>query len=317
MERWSVSDYFRSIFDGKVQKIAVDAALGCPNRDGSCGTGGCIFCNNAAFSPRYALGSTEGITAQLTKGTAFFARKGNVSGYLPYFQTYSNTYGRTEHLISLYEEALRFPRAKGLVIATRPDCLAPDLLDYFEERFGAGAPQGHPFLLMEIGIESTIDSTLELINRGHDYECSRQAVIELDRRGIATGAHIILGLPGETESDFMLHAERLSELPLKTLKLHHLQIVRDTPLEKMYLENPDCVHLFTPQEYAEVLRKFLSRLRADIAIDRVVSETPQHLITAPCWGIKPIHWGQTPFTVFPPTSTSDGDFAEQGTDPVQ
>lgn len=286
----SISDYFASVFPGKVQKIAVNAGLSCPNRDGRCGKGGCIFCNNAAFNPRYAMEGGGSITRQLEEGVKFFRKSGKTYGYLPYFQTFSNTYGETSALISLYEEALNFPGAVGLVIATRPDCLEPDLMDYFESRFGRMAPAGHPHLLVEIGIESTNDATLALINRGHDYACSVAAVRELDSRGIDTGAHLILGLPGESSEDFLSHAARISELPVKTLKLHHLQVIKGTALADMYEKDPGMLHLFTPEEYARTVKSFLERLRPDIAVDRLVSETPKDMVTAPGWGLKPLEF---------------------------
>lgn len=333
-EHPSLSQYFATIFPGKVRKIAVNAGLGCPNRDGTISTGGCIFCNNAAFVPRYALGhekensgnrpplsdcpgksvpgitckSVPGITEQIDRGIEFSRGKGQVWGYLPYFQSYSNTYGDTRHLIGLYEEALSHPGVVGLVIATRPDCLSPDLLDYFERRFGQHIEQyirwrtagrlpdapmqpqwrtDRPYLLVELGIESTNDDTLLRINRGHNFACCRDAVRALAERGIDVGAHIILGLPGEGPDDYVLHAERLSGLPLRTLKLHHLQVVKNTTLEQMYRQNPDIVHLFTPEEYAATVHMFLNHLRSDIVLDRFVTETPPGMVVAPAWGLKP------------------------------
>lgn len=272
----TISDFFSEFFPGRVQKIPVNAGLGCPGR--------CIYCNNASFQPSYARGS---ISSQLEAGIRFCSSKAAPGGYLAYFQSYSNTFGPTEKLIALYEEALSFPGVVGLVIATRPDCLETDLLDWMEKRFGAKASENHPFLLVELGIESTKDETLVLINRGHDFNCSRQAVIELDRRGILVGAHLILGLPGESSDDFSEHARRLSELPLSTLKLHQLQIIKGTPLADMYLADKSLVHPFTAEEYADAVRSFLKELRPDIAIDRFVSEAPRDMNIAPSWGLKP------------------------------
>lgn len=282
-----MSDYMSSVFGGRVQKIAVNAGLGCPNRDGTISRGGCAYCNNAAFNPAYAFSSGMSVTDQLAAGVRFFQNKGQATGYLPYFQSYSNTYGKTSELIAIYEEALAFPGVKGLVIATRPDCLAEDLLDYFERRFGTGSDEGHPYLLVEIGVESTNDETLRAINRGHDFQCAASAIRELDRRGIAAGAHIIIGLPGEGREDFMNHARRISALPVSTLKLHQLQIIKDTPFDRMYRENPEMFNLLTPESYAEIVCAFLKELRPDIALDRFVSESPRCMVTAPSWGIKP------------------------------
>lgn len=281
------SEYLSSLFSGRVQKIAVNAGLGCPNRDGKVGIGGCIFCNNAAFNPSYAYDSSDSITKQLEAGVKFFSGKGDIKGYLPYFQTYSNTYGPTDKLIPLYEEALAFPGAVGLVIATRPDCLDAALLDYFEERFGRKAPEEHPFLLIEIGIESTNDATLHRINRGHDFACAQKAVRNLADRGIAVGVHLILGLPGETDEDYVIHARRLSELPISTLKLHQLQVIKGTALADEYTENPESLKLMSPQEYARAVELFVDNLREDIVLDRFVSETPKDMVIAPAWGLKP------------------------------
>ena len=274
------SDYLSGVFPGRVIKIAVNAGLGCPNR------GRCIYCNNLAFNPSYAANDASGsFTAQLAEGIKFNSRKGECYGYLAYFQSYTNTYGPTGKLIELYEEALRYPGVKGLVIATRPDSIKPDLADWFELRFGRKAPAGHPHLLIEIGIESTLDRTLQLINRNHTYQCAVDCINDLNDRGIDTGAHLILGLPGETEQDYMTHAERISALPIKTLKLHQLQVVKGTALAKMYEKEP--FKLFTAQEYAQVVANFIKTARKDLYYDRFVSETPKDMLIAPSWGLKP------------------------------
>lgn len=280
------SDYIATVIPGKVRKISVNAGLGCPNRDGTVGSGGCIFCNNDAFCPRYTRG-LQSITEQIEEGIRFTANKGRADSYLAYFQSYSNTYGETELLVSLYEEALAYPGVAGLVIATRPDCLAPSLLDYFERRFGRLAPDGHPFLLVELGVESTLDRTLDVINRGHGYACAEKAANALYGRGIAVGAHLIIGLPGESESDWLQHARRISELPITTLKLHQLQIIKGTELERMYAGNPGIVSLPTAEEYAASVRRFVAALRDGIYLDRFVSETPRDMVVAPSWGLKP------------------------------
>ena len=289
MEYRTMNDYLSGVFPGRVIKIAVNAGLGCPNRDGTLGRDGCIYCNNLSFNPSYAANDLSGsITAQLEKGVAFNSRKGDCYGYLAYFQSYTNTYGPTERLIELYEEALRFPGVKGLVIATRPDCIKQDLADWFEQRFGRKAPAGHPHLLVEIGIESTLDRTLQLINRHHTFQCASDCINDLYQRGIDTGAHIILGLPGETEQDWMTHADRVSALPIKTLKLHQLQVVKGTALAQMYEQDHTSIRLFeTPQEYAAVVSAFIKRARRDLGYDRFVSETPKNMLIAPAWGIKP------------------------------
>ena len=283
----TMAEYMASVFHRRMQKIAVNASLGCPNRDGKLSTSGCVYCNNAAFNPAYAFKSGLSISNQLESGMNFFRRKGEATGYLAYFQSFSNTYGPTQKLISLYEEAIHFHDISGLVIATRPDCLQNDLLDYFQNRFGNSAPDGHPYLLVEIGVESTNDNTLKRINRGHSFSCAANAIIELHKRGIPSGVHIILGLPGESEWDYIQHARHISDLPVSTIKLHQLQIIRDTPLADEYLQKPDEFSFFTPQSYASAVVTFLQELREDIYIDRFVSEAPADMVLAPRWGIKP------------------------------
>lgn len=267
-----------------MQKIAVNAGLGCPNRDGSTSTGGCTYCCNASFSPSYAKGR---IRDQILKGRTFFARKGTPWGYLAYFQSFTGSYGSTDKLIELYEEALSCQDVAGLIIATRPDCLAEDLMDYFKRRFGKDAPESHPFLLVELGVESTINATLKAVNRGHDWECSKMAITRLNDAGIAVGVHLIIGLPGENDEDFILHAKRISELPVSTLKLHQLQIVKGTAMARQYALHPEEFELLTPQRYAEIVTSMLKVLRRDIAIDRLVSEAPKNMLIAPSWGLKP------------------------------
>ena len=287
----TINDYLSGVFPGRVIKIAVNAGLGCPNRDGTLGHDGCIYCNNLSFNPAYAANDLSGsITMQLAEGVKFNSRKSECYGYLTYFQSYTNTYGSTDRLIGLYEEALKFPGVKGLVIATRPDCIKPDLADWFENRFGRKASQDHPHLLVEIGIESTNDSTLELINRHHTFQCAADCINDLNERGIDTGAHLILGLPGETEQDFMAHAVRVSALPVKTLKLHQLQVVKGTKLAQQYLSDPSQIKLFTAQEYALVVARFIQTARKDLYYDRFVSETPPSMLIAPAWGLKPQEW---------------------------
>lgn len=283
----SISDYFAAIFPGKIRKLAVNAMLGCPNRDGSIGRNGCLYCNNEAFNPRYAYRSEGSISSQLEAGIKETSNKGPFYGYLAYFQSFSNTYGKFETLVSLYEEALAFPGVKGLVIATRPDCLEPRLLDWLEQRFGNKAPENHPFLLIELGIESTLDSTLAAIGRGHDFACAESAVKELSSRGLEVGAHLIIGLPGEGPEQYLGHIRAINSLPLKTLKLHQLQIIKGTPLARMWQEGSAPVNLMSAEQYARVLVPLVRELRQDIALDRIVSEAPPSLLLAPRWGLKP------------------------------
>ncbi|MDL2241630.1 TIGR01212 family radical SAM protein, partial [Bacteroidales bacterium OttesenSCG-928-L03] len=174
----------------KVQKISINAGFSCPNRDGSKGTGGCTYCNNQTFSPQYA-GQGKSISQQLEEGIRFFSHKYPEMKYIAYFQSYTNTYGKDEDLLAMYREALAYPGVVGLIIGTRPDCMPDSLLDSLAEI------AREYFLLIEYGIESTDNDTLRAINRGHTYEEAVDTIHRTHNRGIYSGAHLILGLPGE------------------------------------------------------------------------------------------------------------------------
>ena len=273
------SDFLKDVFPGKVQKISLNAGFTCPNRDGTKGFGGCTYCNNQTFSPEYCH-TEKSITRQLEEGVAFFARKYPEMRYLAYFQAYTNTYDATERLIAKYEEALRFPGVCGLIVGTRPDCMPGDLLDYFSDL------SKHSFVLVEYGVESTLDKTLRRINRGHTYAEAEEAIRRTASRGIYTGAHLILGLPGESREEILSHAGRISKLPLTTLKLHQLQLIRNTRMAKEFEESPADFHLYSVDEYIDLVIDFVERLNPDIVVERFVSQSPKELLIAPDWGLK-------------------------------
>ena len=273
------SDFLKDVFPGKVQKISLNAGFTCPNRDGTKGFGGCTYCNNQTFSPEYCH-TEKSITRQLEEGVAFFARKYPEMRYLAYFQAYTNTYDTTERLIAKYEEALRFPGVCGLIVGTRPDCMPGDLLDYFSDL------SKHSFVLVEYGVESTLDKTLRRINRGHTYAEAEEAIRRTASQGIYTGAHLILGLPGESREEILSHAGRISKLPLTTLKLHQLQLIRNTRMAKEFEESPADFHLYSVDEYIDLVIDFVERLNPDIVVERFVSQSPKELLIAPDWGLK-------------------------------
>lgn len=273
------SVFLKSYFDVKVQKLSVHAGFSCPNRDGRLGYGGCTYCNNQTFNPAYC-GGRDSVAAQLEAGKRFFSRKYPQMMYLAYFQAYTNTYAELPRLRELYEEALGVEGVIGLVIGTRPDCVSDELLDYLAELHRKA------FVLVEYGMETTSDEVLKRINRGHTYACAAEAVRRTALRGIPVGAHLIMGLPGLTAEQMARQALALSELPLNTLKLHQLQIVRGTVMAKEYKAFPERFHLFSPEEYAELIVDFLEYLRPEIAVERFVSQSPKELLLAPDWGLK-------------------------------
>lgn len=273
------ANYFRFIFGQRVQKVSVNAGFTCPNRDGAIARGGCTFCNNQAFNPSYCK-AEKSITQQLKEGIEFLDKRyKNPAKYLAYFQAFSNTYGNINTLKEKFDEALKFPKIAGLVIGTRPDCIDEEKLDYFKE-----LSQKY-YLVIEYGIESCYDKTLQRINRGHDFETSAKAIKKTALKGLKTGAHIIFGLPGETREDMLKEAEILSRLPLNNLKFHQLQIFTDTPIEKEYNKHPEHFQLFSLEEYIAFIVKFLERLRPGIVIERFYSEAPPRFHAGPRWGL--------------------------------
>lgn len=272
--------FLKRFFTGKVQKISINAGFTCPNRDGTVGYGGCTYCNNQTFNPEYCR-TEKSVSVQLEEGKRFFAHKYPEMKYLAYFQAYTNTYGELEALKRKYEEALAVDDVVGLVIGTRPDCMPDALLDYLE------ALARRTFVLVEYGIESTLDRTLRRINRGHTWQAAVDAVERTAARGLPVGGHVILGLPGESREDILGQAADISRLPLDTLKLHQLQLIRGTRMAREYEEQPEDFHLFHDvDEYIALVVDYIQRLRPDLVLERFVSQSPKELLIAPDWGLK-------------------------------
>ena len=263
-----------------MQKVSIDAGFTCPNKDGSKGLGGCTYCNNNTFNPDYC-NPIKPIKIQVKEGIDFFSKKYKVQKYLAYFQAYTNTYASIEELKEKYNQALKHKDVIGLVIATRPDCITLDILDYLESLVSDGY-----FIKLEFGLESTKNDTLELINRCQKHEDAIKAFNMSKNRGILLGGHIILGLPGENRVDLLGHAIEINKLPINTLKIHHLQIVKHTMMAFQYKKNPAEFTFFTVDEYLDLIIKFLEILNPDIIIERFFSESPENLLIAPKYGIK-------------------------------
>lgn len=261
----------------KAQKLSVDAGLTCPNRDGTLGRGGCTFCDNRTFNPAYCRQGGS-ITDQLEAGKRFFSRKYPTMKYLAYFQSYSNSYGTLSHLKELYEEALRVPDVVGLVIGTRPDCMPEALLEYLEEL------NRRTFLLVEYGVESANEETLVRVNRGHTFAQARECIIRTAQRGIRVGVHMILGFPWETRSELIRQAQLIASLPITTLKLHQLQVIKGTQLAREYELHP--WPLPTAEEYVDLVLEYISHLPPSLVLERFVSQSPPEYVIAPRWGLK-------------------------------
>ncbi len=273
------SSFLKENFPYRVQKISLNAGFTCPNRDGQKGHGGCTYCNNQTFNPDYCR-TDKSITQQLEEGKNFFSRKYPDMKYLAYFQAYTNTYDELNILKQKYEEALSVEDVVGLVIGTRPDCMPDELLHYFEELHKT------TFLLVEYGIETTNDDTLLRINRGHSYKDTIDAVQRTAALGIPVGGHVILGLPGETHVNLIHQAGILSRLPLTTLKMHQLQLIRGTRMAREYLHHPEDFHFFELEDYVSLIIEYIEHLRPDIVLERFVSQSPKEWLIAPDWGLK-------------------------------
>ena len=286
----SYAGYFREKYGERLQKLVIDAGFTCPNRDGKVGTGGCSFCDNAAFHPGY---STPGksISRQLDEGISFHqVRYRRASHYLAYFQSYSNTYGSVSRLREAYSEALAHPQVVGVVIGTRPDCIDDAKLDLLEELRDTPMPRKEdpfrtPIIHVEYGIESCYDATLEHVGRGHGFDCARRAVETTAARGFAVGAHFILGLPGETRRMLLDQCELINALPLHSVKFHQLQLVKGTRMEVEAREHPELFLDWTLDEYLDLVVDILERLRPDLYIERVAGEVPPRFVGRTKWGL--------------------------------
>lgn len=271
------ASFIKLQFGERVQKISLDIGFSCPNRDGSKGFGGCTYCNNDTFNPDYCE-PQKSIQQQLEQGIQFFAQKKDYNNFLAYFQAYTNTYADFESLKKMYDEALNVPKVVGLVIGTRPDCISDEVIDYLSflsKKY---------FISLEFGVESTNENTLLAVNRCHTFEDTKAIYEKCKNRGFHLGAHLIIGLPGETKKDLMQHAIELSKLPIDTLKLHHLQIVKNSVMAVQYKGNPENFKLFSAENYIDFITDFIGYLRPDIIIERFISEAPKDLLIAPQWG---------------------------------
>lgn len=271
------SGELKQVFGCKVQRISVDAGFSCPNRDGLLDTDGCIFCGGHG-SGSYGIRRGLGIAAQLEDGKEVMRRKYRADTFLAYFQAFSNTYAPVMHLRTLFSEALSVPDVVGLIIATRPDCLPDDVLDYLREL------HSQTYLWLELGVQSIHDITLELTNRRHDYRCSVDAVQRAKSRGLRVCAHIILGLPGETREDMLATAGELNRLGVDGVKLHLLHVMKGTRLADMFSRGE--VTVMDRDSYAGLVCDFLELLDPHILIHRLTGDGGRDNLVAPLWSLK-------------------------------
>ena len=275
------SEYLDSIFPGvKVQKISVNAGFSCPNRDGTIGTGGCVYCRNDSFSPAYCMES-DSLKSQIENGKAFFRRKYPEMKYLVYFQSYTNTHSSDiEYLRQLYGEALGCDDVVGLVIGTRPDTLPDEIIDILTE-----INHRYPVFL-EIGAETSNDVTLRTINRNHTWHDVEDAVRRAAAKGLHCGLHLIAGLPGEDDSQILLNVTKACSLPIETLKMHHLQVLKGTPLLKQWKERKIEIMPFDTEHYLALCARIVDIIPDNIVIERFLAQSPPDMVVAPKWGLK-------------------------------
>ena len=275
MQRYrSFGSFMRTEFGFTVYKVNVDAGFTCPNRDGTLGLSGCIYCNNDSFRPN-SCQPTLSLAEQIGNGINHIRKRYKANKFIVYFQPYTNTYAPLETLRGLYTEALNQPDIIGLAIGTRPDAVDEEkirMLGEFAEKH---------FILIEYGLQSIYDKSLSFINRGHDYANFLKAIHMTKDRGINIGAHIIAGFPTEMREEMLAMAEEISSLPIRFLKVHQLQVVRDTPLADMYKETP--FYTFGYEEYLEFIVDFIERTSPDIVFQRLFATAPDSILVAPDW----------------------------------
>lgn len=275
------SEYMQEVFPGiKVQKLSIDAGFTCPNRDGSIGRGGCIYCNNASFTPSYCS-PKDSVEQQIEKGKAFFGRKYPDMRYLAYFQSYTNTFGRSTNTLSeMYRRALETEDVVGIIIGTRPDCLPDDLLE------ALSVLNKRKPVIVEIGAETSFDNTLTLINRNHTWAQVEDAAYRLHSRGIRVGLHLIAGLPGESSDNVIETVRKSCLLPIESIKLHQLQIVKGTQLHNKWKDGIIKVDPFTLDGYLELCVRIVREVPLHICIERFLASSPPDMVVAPKWGLK-------------------------------
>jgi radical SAM protein (TIGR01212 family) len=258
-----------------VQKVSIDAGFTCPNVDGSVATGGCTFCDNRSFSPSRRL-PRAGIRGQIDQSIARMRlRYRKCNDFLAYFQPATNTYAAVEKLRAVYEEALEHPQVVGLVIGTRPDCVPADVLDLLSDL------AERTYLSVEYGMQTIHDRSLDWMNRGHHHDSMIDAMARSRNRGFEIGAHVILGLPGESHDDMMATAREVGRLGVDAVKIHNLYCVKNTPLADQVARGE--VRLMERVEYVRTVVDFIELLPPTMIVDRISGDAPPDYFVGPSW----------------------------------
>lgn len=270
-------DYLNNKYNHRVLKLPINANLSCPNRDGSISDQGCIFCSDDGSASPSTTGYTD-IKSQINNAINSFKRSNLKTKYISYFQAYTNTFAPINQLKKLYDEAISYPDIIGLMIGTRPDCLNREIIElissYKKENFE---------LWLELGMQTIHQKSLNFLNRGHSHQSTLDAIKIANEFNIPICLHLILGIPGETWQDMMQSVIEISKLPIQGVKFHHLHVIKNTPLEKLYLENN--FKLLTFKEYISIICDALERLRPDILVHRLSGDREASSLIAPKWGL--------------------------------
>lgn len=278
---YSLNEFLRNKHGEKILKLSIDGGFTCPNRDGTISTKGCLFCSERG-SGDFTAYQKGTITAQLQAAIDLLAPKwGTNHSYIAYFQAFTNTYDSLEVLKMKYEEALSFPNIVGLAIATRPDCLSDEILDYLSEL------NKRTHLWIELGLQTIHEETAELINRGYSLPIFEKAVYNLASRNIETVVHLIMGLPLENKAHMLTSAKYISDLPLQGVKLHMLHILDNAPLGQYYKEHP--YDLLSETEYIELICEILTLLPPEFVIHRLTGDGARQHMIAPLWTLHKKH----------------------------
>ena len=271
------SDLLKREFGCRVHRISVDAGFTCPNRDGTVGTGGCIYCGGRG-SGAHGILPGAGVSEQLEHGKEVMVRKYKARRFIAYFQAYSGTHAPVDRLRRLYDEALTVPDVVGLIVGTRPDCLQAEVLELLEEY------ARRSWFWLEIGMQSHLDRSLAFLRRGHDFRSFEEGVRRAREAGLRVCAHVILGLPGESREEILAGTGVLNRLGVNGVKLHLLHVMKDTPLAEAYRRGE--VAVLARDEYVELVCDYLERLRPDIVIQRLTGDGGHDHLVAPLWSLK-------------------------------
>lgn len=271
----SLNKYLRQTYGEKLYKISLNAGMSCPNRDGTLGTTGCIFCSEGGSGDFAASCNEINITEQIEKAKALISAKTNVSKYIAYFQAFTNTYAPVEYLRKIFYEAINHPDVAILSIGTRCDCLSEEVIDLLKE-LNSIKP-----VWIEMGMQSVHNDTLKRMNCCYTYEQFEKAVYSLNEANIEIIGHLILGLPGETKEMMLESVRMLCSLPINGIKLQLLHVLKNTPLEKMYIDNP--FPMFELEEYCEMIARCLEIIPSNIVVHRITGDGPKKILVAPLW----------------------------------